>query len=126
MKYDLVTLECHSNWNSHYFYIYAPICLLELCLPIDLPNGTVDYFIPPVHGRYLTGTSAFLRCDEGFHLVGDPLASCFVDISSERSATWFESFSLVPSTPRCEGTRMRLLYILRVFNFDKFNKNSDH
>ena len=78
-----------------------------------MPNGTVAYSNPPEGGIYPALTIASFACDEGFTLVGAPRATCFVNFSFEN--VWFENRGFVnfevTANPRCEGIKMRLLYV---------------
>ena len=86
--------------------IQSCILALELCRPLHLPNGTVEYSLRPVDGRYLLFTTATFMCDEGFVLVGPNIAFCAFVGGTETSADWFDIPILTKLRPRCEGNKM--------------------
>ena len=86
--------------------IQSCILALELCRPLHLPNGTVEYSLPPVDGRYLLFTTATFMCDEGFVLVGPNIAFCAFVGGTETSGDWFDIPILTKLRPKCEGNKM--------------------
>ena len=61
-------------------------------------------------GRYLLFTTAVFTCDEGFILVGPPVAFCSFDSLKEMPPDWFDILIETNLRPRCEGNKMRFFF----------------
>ena len=49
------------------------------CLPLILPNGTVQYSSIPLNGRYYINTAASFTCECGWYLLGVRFATCHLN-----------------------------------------------
>ena len=56
--------------------VYANILPSETCPPLTLMNGTLQYNLRPVNGRYLLHTVARHTCDPEFSRIGALRRTC--------------------------------------------------
>ena len=85
----LLNTEIVNKVHLHCFGL--EILGLEICLPVNLENGKVEYNLSSLNGKYFTHTKAFFICNDAFKKTGNLFSTC------DASGTW------IPEVPTCDG-----------------------